>query len=979
MCRYSLLSGISVAACAIAVSTAACAQSERAFDIPPGDLAGALRAFATQSDQQIFFAADMVAGLRSPGVRGRLSSPMALDRILAGSGLGWSQSRPGVFTLQPRRADAEPTPVELDDVVVTGSLLRATGELASPVLMLDRDALDRRGFGTVAETLTALPQNYAGSGTPNARLAGTDRGGSNAVGSTGVNLRGLGPDATLTLVNGRRLAGTGFRGEFADVSALPSAAVERVDVLLDGASALYGADAVAGVVNVIMRRTFEGQESRVRVSAAEGGAEDVIASHLAGRSWASGAALLAYEYQTANPLSSRDRAFTRDGDLRPFGGSDRRTVFSSPGNIVAYDSARGSYVSRWAIRPGATGAATSPSDFAAGQANLQAPSLGIDLVPEIERHSVYGRVRQSLGDRLDLSGDVRFSRRAYGFTNVPIGAVFNVTRANPFFVSPNGAASHLIAYSFSGDLGSSRQSGTSTSLGVTAGGAYALDGDWSLDGYLAYATERGESRLSGQVNTLFLDEALGNRADNPATAHVAARDGFFNPFGNGQANSAAVLEFIGAGYSGSLNRSRATSANLLLEGPLLTLPGGDLQVALGVQVREETFDTRSVAFLSSAAPVETVTPGRERSIAAVFAEGRIPLFGPDNARPGLRRLELSLAGRVEAYDDFGTTTNPRVGAVWSPLEDLTLRASWGTSFRAPALPQLFDTSVTGATLLARGDGSRVLALYLYGGNPDLEPETAETWTLGFDYQRPQGVRISLSYFDTGFSDRISQPVTENISGALTDPSLAPFVRRVDAANNPADLALVQGYISDPAFSFGTLFPPSAYGAILDGRWVNTALVDVRGLDGSASYPLTLGDQKVVLEASASYLFAFDVQGTPAAAVRRQVGRVGYPTRLRSRAGATWTRGDVDVALHWNHVADYRDAAGRGIDAWNTADLRISWAPVAGVFEGLRLALSVKNLFDLDPPFYDSPTGFGFDGGQADLLGRVTSLQLIRRW
>ena len=112
MRRYSLLSGISVAACVIAVSTAACAQSRRAFDIPPGDLAGALRAFATQSDQQIFFAADMVAGLRSPGVRGRLSSPVALDRILAGSGLGWSQSRPGVFTLQPRHAEAEPTPVE---------------------------------------------------------------------------------------------------------------------------------------------------------------------------------------------------------------------------------------------------------------------------------------------------------------------------------------------------------------------------------------------------------------------------------------------------------------------------------------------------------------------------------------------------------------------------------------------------------------------------------------------------------------------------------------------------------------------------------------------------------------------------------------------------------------------------------------------------------------------------------------------------
>ncbi|OYX21463.1 MAG: hypothetical protein B7Z09_00535 [Brevundimonas diminuta] len=111
--------------------------------------------------------------------------------------------------------------------------------------MLDRDALDRRGFGTVAEALTDLPQNYAGSATPVVQLAGSDRGGSNAVYATGINLRGLGPASTLVLVNGRRLAGTGFRGEFADASALPSAAVERVDVLLDGASALYRSNAVS--------------------------------------------------------------------------------------------------------------------------------------------------------------------------------------------------------------------------------------------------------------------------------------------------------------------------------------------------------------------------------------------------------------------------------------------------------------------------------------------------------------------------------------------------------------------------------------------------------------------------------------------------------------------------------------------------------------------------------------------------------------
>ncbi|SJM45840.1 Coupling protein VirD4, ATPase required for T-DNA transfer [Brevundimonas diminuta 3F5N] len=226
----------------LAVSTAACAQEAREFNIPSGSLRDGLNLFATQSDQQILFSGEAVEGLRTPGLRGRYAPSAALDRMLAGTGLVWSETRPGVIFL--RRRDAGAGAVEqatvVDDVVVTGTLLKASGELASPVVMLDRDELDARGRGTVADVLTDLPQNYAGSGTTGALLAGADRGGSNGVVATGVNLRGLGADATLVLVNGRRLAGTGFRGEFADVSALPSAAVERVDVLLDGASALYG-------------------------------------------------------------------------------------------------------------------------------------------------------------------------------------------------------------------------------------------------------------------------------------------------------------------------------------------------------------------------------------------------------------------------------------------------------------------------------------------------------------------------------------------------------------------------------------------------------------------------------------------------------------------------------------------------------------------------------------------------------------------
>lgn len=981
MSRSSLLSGSAIVACAVSISVTACAQDAREFNIPAGSLRDALNQFATQSDQQILFAGDVVAGRTTPGLAGRFAPRDALDRLLAGSGISWSQGRPGVIFLRRTTetlASVEPV-TALEDVVVTGTLLKRSGDLASPVIVLDRDALDRRGFGTVAEILTDLPQNYAGSGTPIVQMTASDRQGSNAVNATGVNLRGLGPASTLTLVNGRRVAGTGFRGEFGDVSALPSAAVERVDVLLDGASALYGADAVAGVVNVVMRKAFNGQESRARVSFAEGGAEDAIVSHLAGRSWSTGSAYLSYEYQSSNPLSSLDRNYTATGDLRPFGGTDHRALYSVPGNILTFNAAAGAYVAQYAIRPNASGTAQTAADFVAGGSNLQSISRGVDLTPSLERHSAYGRVRQSIGDRLELTADVRYNRRTYEFAGAASIGVFNVTRSNPYFVSPTGAASHIIGYSFLRDLGNTRQTGASESLGVTAGATYDLGSSWSLDSYLAVAEERGNGAVRGRVNSRFLNEALGTIADDPATSYRAAVDGYFNPFGSGTANSRAVLDFIGSGFTESHDRSRAKSANLLAQGPLIRLPGGEIQLAVGAQIRQDTFDTRTLTFAAAASPVAILTPQAERTVSAVFAEARVPLVGPDNARPGIRSLELSIAARYEDYDDFGSTTNPKFGVVWSPVEDLALRASWGTSFRAASLPQIHDAAVLSLTTVPRGDGGSVLALYQYGGNADLKPETAETFTIGFDY-RPRGrLNVSAGYFDTRFTDRIAQPATENLAGVLTDPALAPFVTRVSPGTNAADLALVQSYINRPDFAFGTLYPATSYGAIIDGRWVNTGAVRVNGFDLSARYPFSVGEHRITLDGSASYVLSYESQTTPTALVREVVDLIGYPVRLRSRIGAGWSRGDWSADLHWNHVGDYRDRLGARIDAWNTADLQAGWSPATGVLNGLRLALTIQNLFDRTPPFYDAPSGVGFDPGQSSLMGRTVALQLIKRW
>ena len=977
MSRLSLLSCSAIVACAVSISATACAQDAREFAIPAGSLRDALNLFATQADQQILFAGDLVAGRTTPGLVGRYVPRDALDRLLAGSGVSWSQGRPGVIFLRPASAATDERAVAVEDVIVTGTLLRNGGDTASPIVTVTRGDLDRRGYATAAEALAELPQNYAGMATPIVQTSGADRAGSNTVFATGVNLRGLGPTSTLLLVNGRRLAGTGYRAEFADASAIPSAAVDRVDVLLDGASALYGSDAVAGVVNVILKRSYEGQESRLRLSAAEGGAEDIMASHLIGRRWSSGSAYVSYEYQNSHGLSALDRAYTASGDLRPFGGTDHRGLNSAPGNILAFNPAAGAFQSIYAIRPNASGSAQTPQDFAAGDANRLLLNSGIDLLPAIERHGLYGRLSQSLGDRLEIDADLRYNRRAYDLAGAASSGVFNVTRANPFFVSPTGAASHLVGYSFLRELGPSRQSGSSESVGLTIGASYALTPVWSLDAYAGLSRETAETGVRNRTNSRFIAEALGNIPDDPATPYRAAVDGYLNLFGAGAANSRGVLDFVGGGFTDGRDLSQAKSLNALAQGPLIELPGGSLQLAVGAQLRQDTFESRTTFLGSTVTPIVTVAPARERTIAAAFGELRVPIFGELNARPGLERLDVSVAARIEDYDDIGSTTNPKVGIVWSPAETVTVRASWGTSFRAASLPQINDPAGAAAPFLTRVDGTSALTLLLVGGNADLKPEQAETFTTGFVISPTGGARLSLDYFQTDFSDRIAQPVAENINGVLSDPDLAAFVTLINPAANPGDLALIRSFASLPGFS--TLYPIETYGAIVDARWVNTGAVAVRGLDLAAAFPVRVGGEEFLLDGSASYILNYDTQTTPTAGIRDVVGLTGYPVRLRARSGMSWTSGSIDAGMHWNHVASYRDRLGAKIDALNTADAQIGWSPQSGPMAGLTLNLTVQNLFDADPPFYDAGSGFGFDPGQANILGRVVALQLIRRW
>ena len=597
--RAALLSGFALAVSAAAAAPRASAAPSDlvAFAIPAGPLDRALLAYAAQSRLQLLFDHSLTARLTTSAIAGALTPDVALTRLLSGTSIVAIQSRPGVVVLKraPQTAPAAALPVlaapaagaqasPVEEIVVTGSLIRGGGDSPSPIVRLSRESLDRAGQATVADALQALPQAFGGTSTPQTALIGSDGLGTNFSASTGVNLRGLGADSTLVLVNGRRLAGSGLQGDFADVSAIPTAAVDRVEVLLDGASALYGSDAVGGVVNIILRSDFQGAETRLRAGgASQGGDGQFQAGQTFGRAWTGGHIVVSYEYDQRDRLAASDRPQTADADLRALGGTDHRLIYSHPGNILGLNADATAYVPIFAIPNGQSGVGLSPSSFLPGQENLENYRAQGDILPRQDQHSIYISAAQDLTSRTHLSADLRYTERSVDYNQPGALDVFQVTAANPYFVSPDGSPSQVIGYSFADELGPVRNHGRTANAGVSTGATFDFGRTWKLDLYADWAQTTDELFSTRLINGGFLDEALGNTPDDPTTAYSPSRDGYFNPYGDGGANGRTVLNFVGSGYNRTASRSRVESLNAKADGVLFDLPGGEVKISVVAQ------------------------------------------------------------------------------------------------------------------------------------------------------------------------------------------------------------------------------------------------------------------------------------------------------------------------------------------------------------------------------------------------------------
>ncbi|HEY2707195.1 MAG TPA: TonB-dependent receptor [Caulobacteraceae bacterium] len=961
------------------------------FDVPAGPLGPALIEYARQAHRQVFYETALMKGRTTPGLQGRYTEDEALTRLLAGSGIVVDHTGPNVIVLKPPVIAADPPPpagprpaasTEVQALVVTGAQIRNVSPI-SPLSTVSRDDMDREGRTTVADALQSLPQVFGGVATPATQLLGTDRLGTNDTAATGVNLRGLGATATLVLVDGHRMAGSGVTGDFADVSAIPSSAVDHVEVLLDGASALYGSDAVGGVVNIILKRHFDGAETRMLGSlTSDGGAGETQVGQTFGKSWDTGNVTVSFEYDARDALHSAQRPYTANANLTPFGGTDEDVFYAHPGNILVPNPATGAFTPEWAIPTGQNGTGLTPSSFLPGQVNLSNQREGSDVLPQQKRYSSYLSFTQQLGDRVTFDADVRFTDRDFAYNLIQAVDIFPVTKANPFFVSPNGTSSEDIGYSFADELGGLKVTGSAENWGSTGTLTFDLGRTWELQMSGAYAQELGYRNEDHILNSSFLNEALGNTAPDPATGYKPAVQGYFDPFGDGGANGRSVLAFIDSGFVHSVTNSQVATFDTKVDGTLFTLPGGDWKLAVGGQVRQESFQERNESEASKDTPTTTLTGPDERLVLAAFGELRAPIVGPDNAVPGIERLEFSVAGRVEQYPNFGIAANPKLGLLWSPLTGVKARATWGTSFRAPELTELFQPSAIGPDILPKG-GTSEIVLLLTGGNRNLKPETASSWTAGVDLTPPQipGLTLSATWFDIRFTNQIGVPVAQNLNNALNSPAYASFITALDPTN-AADLAKVAALLAASTSPNASLFPPSAYAFIVNGEEVNTGGLLERGLDLSGGYDLRLGDEdRLTLSAEGTLLFDYVQQVTPNSVPNSLLNTGGEPASLRGRASAAWTRGPVQATLSVNYVGGYRDIVlDRAVASWTTADLQILWRPTnIRALTKTSLALNILNIADSSPPFYETPLGTGYDPANANPLGRVVSLQLIKRW
>lgn len=863
-----------------------------------------------------------------------------------------------------------PADVTVGEVVVTGTNIRGARPVGTPVTVVGSDALELSGR-TLGDYLRELPSNFAGNiaQPDNAQnAADSSPSGSNLTGGQGLNLRGLGALSTLTLVNGRRVAASGQFGDFVDISNIPNIAVARVEVLQDGASAVYGSDAVAGVVNLILRRNFDGLETSLRVgSTSRGGGDELRLGVLGGRTWTGGGVTAGYEYQRRERISAADRDYN-GGDFSPYGGVNWRRLNGRAGTqAVIFSTASAATNSPVAYvvpqGPGAGLTVASLTRVTDGVGPTYDLWENYDILPELDRHSLFATLDHRLTESVALYGDARYTRREANYDN-GVPTIFNtVPSTNPAFI-----AGTTNAFGVRIDERPGYRDAEVDSYGAQLGLRFDVWRDWRADASVSYSREDQNRYTGGVVRDQNAKERLpGSAAFAPSSvvcalsgvtsANVGALPGggtaaqrfcaglnyaTFNPYST-QALSDQVLDQI-IGFEDLTYRSSLAQGTLRVDGSVFDMPAGPVRVALGADYRRESIDGDLRFNFRSIATRDVPYGETSRNVGALFAEANVPVVAPGDVG-FLRRMTVSAAVRYENYQsDLGDfdSIDPRVGVDIEPFEGLRLHGSWSTAFHAPplrysyngaqpvqggnaafALPQSYTAPCT--TTAVRLNGNRPAnqtancyfnAIVVSGGaGPGLRPETAETLSVGFDYSPSfiPGLTLTTNYYRLEVEDRIvriQSGALQNILNAFFTTGQSPYAGNIDL--NPS-LTTRQALFNDPRFlgtnpATAAALAPTDIAAIIYATQTNLAALETEGVDFAARYRFDTADWGAFdFGLQSTWVLAYRLKGAPDQPFVEAVNNystIANPVDLRVRGSADWTYGPLRAGATVNFVNDY---------------------------------------------------------------------------
>ena len=778
------------------------------------------------------------------------------------------------------------------------------------------------------------------------------QGNGDAGGAYVPSIHGIGEGQTLVLINGHRLPGSGWLVTAADPSSIPPSAIETIDIIPDGASAIYGSDAVEGVINIVLRKDFEGSETSIKYGMADG-YDSINLSGLYGNTWEGGSFMVSYEYAHNSALVGPDRSDFYSQDLTSLGGGDYRSATHYPANVSVDGT---SYTSE-------------PTDLA----------QYFDILPEQTRHNMMMALTQEVSDKLSVFAELYYLKRDIDQFVPPDPATVTITDSNPFFASglPSGveATSLTAALDLTGITGRLHNTTRTDVYSFVTGAKLKLPNDWLGSFDFTYGYSDGQRF-----------QPMTNSANVAAAAAGTTTSTALDPFGTGTSES--VIRSL---YN-SVNVAPDTQQGLIdltakFDGPITKIAGGEIKMAVGTEYRKESYE--SVSLSGDLDDPLVGTADLDRTADSVFAEVLFPLVGKDNEMAGIHRLSLSVAGRYDHYDDFGDTTNPKVGVTYTPVEGLDFRTSYGTSFHAPRMSDIgigVDTRLIplpfyllGGYIPPSADRIPNNFVIIAGGTEGLKPEKAETWSAGFDFKPKnlEGLKISATYYDIHFKDKVDVVFAPDFYNSGDDKFYTIFPTAEEAAAILDPIPLPPGAIL-----------PETVEYIADVRRYNLGDTWSSGVDFNISYQWDLEEAKVIAGVAGNWVTKYEVMKTAGSSITDYMDTNTAPGP-RGRAFLTYNKYPFSASVFLNYIDKYEDTStGNEVDSNKTIDINFGYEFTSeGWLEGTRISLDVSNLLDEDPPFVDAATInngdgtgiFGYDRLNANPMGRMVTISIRKTW